>query len=487
MKLKYLIIPVIALAIASCDKSQLDPLPQTNLIDTAAFSTASRVQQEVNGMYAALKAGNFMAGRYVVYQEIRGEDFSNRTSNGVTGFQTWGFAILPSTNEVQNLWNAIYQTVNRTNVVLAGLDIAQGKNVVTQEKANNFRGEARFIRGFCYYALMTLYARPYWDGAGAKPGVPLRLKAETLIDPASNQIPRAKASEVYAQIIQDLDFAEANLPATGTITHAHVNAAIALKTRVYLTQGDYPKVITEANKIVNNAPPFAAATGIKHQLMPNIATVFAPPYTSLENIFSMPFTSLDLAGTQNSLGSYYNPSSLGGGADYSLNTTGIIANAGWKASDARRSFINASNFLIKFPNNPGGSNPDWLPVIRYAEVLLSLSEAITRNSNSVDQRAVDLLNAVRTRSDATTSWTTGSFANAQALLDQIAIERRIELVGEGLRSIDITRKNESFPSKPHASGGTAGPAVAPTDIQYIWPIPLSEKLVNTGIEQNPGY
>lgn len=487
MKLKYLMIPVIALSIASCDKDQLDPLPQTSLIDTAAFSTPSRVQQQVNGMYAALKNGQFMAGRYVVYQEIRGEDFSNRTSNGVTGFQTWGFAILPSTNEVQNLWNAIYQTINRTNVVLAGLDIAQQKNVITEATANNFRGEARFIRAFSYYALMTLYARPYWDGNGSKPGVPLRLKPETAIDAPSNQIARAKASEVYAQMIQDLDFAEANLPATATISHAHINAAIALKTRVYLIQGDYAKLITEANKIVPNAAPFEASTGIKHRLEPNVATAFAPPYTSRENIFSMPFTSLDGAGTQNSLGSYFNPSSLGGGADYSLNTTGIVANTGWKAADARRAFINASNFLLKWPNNPGGSNPDWLPVIRYAEVLLSLAEGITRNSNSVEQRAVDLLNAVRTRSDATTSWTTGSFANAQALLDQIATERRIELVGEGLRAVDIMRRAETFPSKPNASGGTVAPSVASTDIQYIWPIPLSERLVNTGIEQNPGY
>jgi hypothetical protein len=244
-------------------------------------------------------------------------------------------------------------------------------------------------------------------------------------------------------------------------------------------------VIVEADKIVPAAAPFQSATGGPHRLEPAVAAVFASPYTTLEHIFSMPFTSLDVPGTQNGLGSYYNPGPNGLG-DYNLNPTGITANAGWKTTDARRAFNQVTSgitYLRKWFNNPG-SNPDWTPVIRYAEVLLTLAEALVQNSNAVDGRAVALLNAVRQRSDNTTSWTAGDFATPQALINQIGIERRIELLGEGFRSIDIMRLGQTFPAK---AGSVSAPSVAPDATQYVWPIPLNERLVNTTIEQNQGY
>lgn len=64
--------------------------------------------------------------------------------------------------------------------------------------------------------------------------------------------------------------------------------------------------------------------------------------------------------------------------------------------------------------------------MRYSEILLSLAEAITRKSNTVDARAVALLSAVRNRSDAATSYTTGDFTNAGILADAIVEERNIE-------------------------------------------------------------
>jgi hypothetical protein len=112
---------------------------------------------------------------------------------------------------------------------------------------------------------------------------------------------------------------------------------------------------------------------------------------------------------------------------------------------------------------------------------LNLSEALTRSSNSLDARAIQLLNAVRGRSDATTVFTSASFTNVQALLDQIAIERRIELLGEGFSSPDIMRLKQNFPAKGLA------PSVITTDTQYLWPIPLNELLYNKLAVQNPGH
>jgi hypothetical protein len=154
-------------------------------------------------------------------------------------------------------------------------------------------------------ALLSLYCRPFADGSGSQLGVPLRLRAET--GPGNNDLARSTVAQVYAQILQDLDFAEQNLLATnGTAllntTRAHKNAAIAFKTRVYLNMQRYGDVITEANKIVSATAPFKAATGVAHELQANVKNVFSTPYTTTESIFSMPFTSNDLPGTQKRFG-----------------------------------------------------------------------------------------------------------------------------------------------------------------------------------------
>jgi hypothetical protein len=178
------------------------------------------------------------------------------------------------------------------------------------------------------------------------------------------------------------------------------------------------------------------------------------------------------------LNQYYSPGGTAGtgNGDYSLNlATGIVTNTSWTATDVRRNFnqvTSGKTYLRKWT-----SNTDNVPVIRYAEVLLNLSEALAR-TNGLDVRAIELLNAVRKRSDAGTTLLPTS---QQELIDMILTERRIELLGEGFRSRDLLRQIATLPAK-----GTA-PSVTPNDTQYIWPIPQSEILVNTVIDQNPGY
>lgn len=483
MKLRLSIILLSIIGLSSCRKELLDPVPQTSISDAVAFSTPERTLATVNGMYAGVKVGAFYGGRYYNYQDIRGEEFINETGNGVTNLQTWNFTVGSSTNEVNNLWNAAYAAINRTNLVLEGVDNAP----ISDALKNQYRGEARFLRALIYHSLVTIYARPYTDGNGSKPGVVLYTTAQT--GKGESKKERATVAEVYTQILEDLNFAENNLAATNgstllNVTRAHKNAAIALKTRVYLHMGRYADVITEANKIVPATAPFKASSGVPHELAANVTSVFGSGGTTTENIFSFPFTSLDLPGTQNSLNSYYSPgpssncTTCSGTGEYSLNTAGngIAANADWSATDARRvnfaQTIGTRTWLRKWT-----SNTDYVPVIRYAEVLLNLAEALAR-TNGIDARAIALLNAVHKRSD---SGTTLAPLTQQALIDAILLERRIELLGEGFRSRDLMRLGAAFPAK-----GTVA-AVNSNDTQYIWPIPSGELLVNTVIDQNPGY
>jgi len=485
--LKYtLIYSIISLSSISCNRDLLDPQPQTSVPDVGAFDTESRISSQLLSVYQGLKAGNFYGGRFVVYGDIRGENFLNQTSNLVTGSDVWALNPTNSATAVVGLWQYAYETINRANIFIAGMQEI-GNNVVGPEVGNGYIAEAKLIRALSYFSLLQYYARPYADGNGNNPGLPLRLTPIT--GPGESDMARSSVAEVYAQILTDLNDAENGLALTNgseynNTTRAHRNTAIALKTRVYLTMQDYPNVITEANKIVSSDAPFTAPTGVTHALQPDIATVFTN-YTTTESIFSMPMTSTsgDYPGTQNGLAYYWTPGSSSGGVgngEYALNPNGIIANSNWKSSDARRAFVmtnaNGSNWLMKF--KAPSPYTDYVPVIRYAEVLLNLAEAKVRSTNQVDPQAVALLNAVHNRSDKSTTYTTANFASASQLIDAIMLERNIEFLGEGLRNNDLVRLLETIPAK-----GTV-PAKSADQNGYIWPISANELSLNNLMTDN---
>lgn len=476
---------LLAGSFTACDeKDLLEPTPLTNLNDSQAFATADRVLAQVNGLYTSAKSGQFLGGRYLVYIDVRGEEFLNVTNNGVTALDTWRHNNNAASNEPTNLWAAAYLAINRANLFMEGLKA--NPTVVSADLATQYNAEALFVRALTYFGLVQLYAQPYTKNNGASPGLPLRVKGE--VGNGNNNLKRSTVAEVYAQILADLNAAEQGLPATHgsaalNTTRAHKNAAIALKTRVYLVMGRYADVVTEANKIVPAAAPFKAPTGVAHELQADVKTVFTN-YTTAESILSMPMSDNDVPGTQNGLASYYMPGPTGIG-DYSLNTTaaGIVSNAAFAATDARRAFLQTFAGdqnrvrLTKFPTGP--VHKDFVPVIRYSEVLLNLAEALARTTNAVDARALTLLNAVRGRSNAAGVYKAADFATATALTDAVLTERRIELLGEGFRSNDLARLGQPLPAKANIS------AIPATANNYIWPIPQSELNVNKEAEPNP--
>lgn len=460
-----------ALLLSSCDSGKLlNPVPETSITGANAFETPERVLGLVNGIYKSTKGGNFYGGNYYTYSEVRGEEFINRTSNTFTAFEAWNHTLNASSNFIAGFWATGYETINNANILIKG--IGEHPGVVSDALAKQYVAEAKFVRALSYFALVTAYARPYNEDKGASKGLPLRLQAETTI--AHNDLKRSTVAEIYTQIIKDLDEAEADLPlnystALLNTTRAHRNTAISLKTRVYLNSGQYDKVIAEAKKIVSTTPPFAAATGVKHQLG-SIVEIFATNYTSTESILSVPMTELDNVTGQTSF-----PYVINANSEYNLNPTGIWGDAEWRTADLRRTFARTASgvqFLTKYAK----PSPflDYLPILRYSEVLLNYAEAAARTGEL--PTAAALLRAVRTRSDASYEFPKEATGTQQALVATILKERRIELLGEGLRSIDILRNLAPFPAK--SGNGLVAPEVVPTQTNYVFPLPNTEIVTN---------
>ncbi len=456
----------LALLMGSCGKEFLNLSPELSLPESASYNTKTRIEAQVRGLYGSIKDGTFYAGRYQIYNDIRGEEFLNRTSNGVTGFSTYQFTNDPSDNYITNFWNTGYLTINRVNKFIADFASAPAGVVTDAEKAA-YIGEAKFVRALTYYALVQLFAKPYALNSGSATGIPLRLNAET--SAANNDLAPSPVKDIYAQILKDLNEAEAALPATISdantrTTRAHKNTAIALKTRVYLAMGKYADVITEGAKIVSASAPFSAPTGVANKLSASITDVFKT-YNTLENVLSWPYASTNEPGTQNQLGYYYNV----GNIEYYLNPNGILGNATWSSTDERKKNLVGTNGSMKILTKWGGAPYlDWVPVIRYSEVLLNVAEAEAEVGSQ--SRALDLLKAVRLRSDATYVFPT--FATRQDLVSAILVERRIELLGEGFRAADAQRRLLPLPA---VGLGTPVPV---TDNRYTFPIPTNEKLTN---------
>ena len=126
-------------------------------------------------------------------------------------------------------------------------------------------------------------------------------------------------------------------------------------------------------------------------------------------------------------------------------------------------------------------------LFRSSEMLLIRAEARARtNSLSLAQDDIELLRATR---GSTT--TTPNYGNMQTALNDILLERRIELAYEGHRFLDLKRFGlPVVRTDEDASLNRGAQTLNAGDFRFTFPIPQAEINRNDGIsdnDQNPGY
>jgi hypothetical protein len=525
-RINTLIILFFLLVFSSC-KKYLDKNPFNAITDDVAYSTAERNLLALYGVYDAAQSSPYVDGSQRGYpfgaanieqSDNRGEDLIN-----IQAFYQITYQATYNATTANNVghWSALYALINKVNISIAGFQTASSNSVITAATATQYEAEVRFLRALAHHELLIHFCKPYADGNGSAPGVPYRdfpINSSSAVEQAKT-IPRGTVAETYTKILADLDFAETNLPVSisPSTIRATKAAAIALKMRVKLHKGDWPGVITEGNKLVPaGAGPYVSPIGgWTLQASPD------GPFTnnsSTESIFSIRNDALDNPGVNAALPTMLGPANLGARGLVALSPI-IYNNSGWLCDDKRRTLLTVSGtnanagangfsiFTRKYTRY--STREDFAPQIRYAEVLLTLAEAEARQAAGVSQRGLDLLNAVRNRSLANPgaqAYTLASFADKNALIAAILLERRIEFLAEGKRWGDIHRlvmdpnfSTGGIPAK-YANGSQTlaiygcGNATNPTqqaipysDFRFLWPIPSSEVIQNPIITQNPGY
>jgi len=484
MKLKYINTPIhlkrlvfvslLGISSVSCQKEALEVSPATTIAGSDAYSTPAKIGSQVNALYGQLSDAGYYGGRYIVFNEQRGNEFSQNDGNNSTGANVWNQTISASGDFVNAVWTAAYRSINSANIIIENL---AASTVVDAATKKSYIAEAKFVRAFAYFSLVQTYVKPY-NQSSTSLALPLRLKAETT--GGNNDLAFSTTAEVYAQILKDLDEAETDLPASYSTAllnaaHAHKATAIALKTRVYLVQSNYEKVVTEAAKLVPATAPYQYSEGtVSHSLETDLSRLFNGSYTGSEAIFSIAFSIASEAPGQQSAVAYNYLSPI-----VYLNTNGgIISHTVFSATstDLRKSLITTNSsgqqLVRKFAKN-GAPYLDYIPLVRYAEVLLNYAEAAVQRNDLTTGLA--LLRAVRNRSNPGFVFTTGVFTKAE-LLNTILTERRIELLGEGFRTPDLLRQVLPLPAKS-GNAGTA-PEVLPAASNYVWPVPSNETAYN---------
>jgi hypothetical protein len=340
--------------------------------------------------------------------------------------------------------------------------------------------------------LVRLYAQQYQaGGSNTQPGVPINLVPVTTTEQADVKLARNTVAEVYTQVIKDLQNAIAKLPAQN-ITRASKYSAEAMLARVYLQQGNYTAARVAANDVITNSG--ASLTG-------TVAAVFANR-NSAESLFEIQQNDQNNAGTSNDgLATYfagYSPNGdqgvLYGRGDVSLNAdfVGLYEVTDSRGSDTLSAIQTSKLIYVSDGNNRVGRyrTIKWrtygqnIPIIRLAEMYLTRAECDVRAGNTVS--ALADINRVRTRS--------GASPLTSVTIDDVLLERQLELAFEGFRIHDLRRTNRvviaAIPAQP-AMGTTPAtpfvPAVLASDARFILPIPLREINNNPNLTQNPGY
>ncbi|MDF2193491.1 RagB/SusD family nutrient uptake outer membrane protein [Paraflavitalea sp. CAU 1676] len=227
-KLSFLLLYIMLLH-TSCKKFLTEEFK--SLINRANFyRTDQDAIAAVNAVYQTMRFDvTNMAPLFI--QDWMSDDGTVGTSNLDARLDMEYLAYDSRHTDIRDTWSNAYRTIERANNVVA---FVNDSTKIKGEVVRRVTGEARFLRAFYYFRLVQLFG-----------GVPLMLEPADVVK--NNLTPaRATETEVYQVIIDDLQYAEANLDDYyayndsqngGRATRA---AAKALLGKVYLTMAGFP-------------------------------------------------------------------------------------------------------------------------------------------------------------------------------------------------------------------------------------------------------
>lgn len=436
---------ILAFGLAACNK-ELDLNPAQSISEDLALSTDANVKSVLLGAYDGLALDGLFGGNTMRDAELLGADGEIRWVGTYEAPRAVFYhQQIANNSEAENMWMDAYYTINICNNVLGAL------SVVNEADRAQVEGEARWVRAMAYFQLVRFYGQAYEPGGNnSQPGVPLVLTPTRKVD-ESSFVGRSTVEETYAQIIDDLAKAKNLLPDDNGVQANKFTAAATLA-RVYLQMGRYADARDNASEVIESG---------NYSLVSDFASEWNNDDNTSEDIYAVQISSQDFL--EATMVVFYSIPAFGGrDGDIEIMQKHLDL---YDPSDARLALhyegagaMRTGKWRDQYRNQP---------VIRLAEMYLIRAECNARLGTSVGAPVDDDYNATHTRA--------GLAAKTGVTLDDILLERRLELAHEGHRIHDIKRLKGS------ADG------LNWDDDKLLYPIPAREIEVNKNLTQNPGY
>lgn len=508
--IKYLVIAFASvLSVTSCNDA-LEIVQDGELTQNAVFSNTANMENYLNGsIYGALDNSAQMKFTSVFTDELR------IGPSSVGGdLDLYRYIITPNSGYATSIWSQSYTVIKRVNTLIKGsTSIVPVGNAQTLQY-NNALGEARAIRALSYINLLA-YFSPNMKDNGAL-GVMLTTEPVSV----GEKLPRVTNGEIWAVVESDLNFAYNNISPThqGTTLPAHNNsffiskaAVQAIRARMFLYRGNYTlaaqyaqSAITESGLALTIATPIPGGTVGSSSWNTQFYNVSGgtSPYRKMlvdvavntdENIFKLSRPSTGSGGIAGLWTT--NTTDFSGAAQWTfgLNLYNAIVS---QTNDIRRyAFIDPTsqnNFWIidKYPGKGNTVLKNDIKMFRISEMYLILAEAAAQNNLA---QAADYVRQVRQARAYSGTVQAPVYSTKVDALKDILKERRVELVLEGHRYIDLKRLGVEAGvaidrnSNDDWMSSSTPLTLSPTDYRFTLPIPASEISGNPSIEQNKGY
>ena len=508
---KYFFLAVAAcLSLTACE-SMMDLQPEgatkTDALKQDAYNKIpANAAAEINAIYAqmiALYAGgtsghnDFGVASCMMLLESEGQDWIGPN----TGYNWFAYSdfYARNYNATVNLlmWNTYYKTIAACNMVCASTD----PETTNPDLMANL-GQARAVRAYCYSILAQLYQFTYNAENASKPCVPIVHESLTAEQQAAN--PRASLQEVYDFIMADLNYAIPALAGWARADKGAADQAVAygLRARVNMLLGNYADAAEDAKMAlqVSGAQPYTLADVSKptfchaehnsviwaNMIVESndvVQTGIINWPSHMSSLYTDGYTGVGTYREISSdLYSKISPTDVRKGWWLNENLESPLldhpAYAGWKGKGVP--YANVKFGVPDDDTNNLVADADWT-LMRYEEMLLIQAEGLARSNQEAAAKAL-LEGWVKANRDANY---TCKASDEAGLVEEIWMQRRIELWGEGFAWFDLNRLEK--PIIRTTSSNWPAAWIVDVDAHHdcrIWTLPDRAIQNNDGIDES---
>lgn len=476
----------------SCSERDLDLIPP-QLDEIKDINSERQLQMLLNGGYLSITSADLFGTKAMLYGDLMSDNMFVSIANPAF-LSTFNFNYNGAQQkEFSGFYSGLYNVIANCNLIINNKVVPNNANVT------RIKGEAKTLRAFAYFTLVSYYSAAPITNTNQEFGVALALDNYDV----NVQLPRATVAQVYDQIIKDLKAGIMDADANPLRKiYMGQNAAKLLLSRVYITRraaGDAQLAIQLADEVIAAGKAQGGANPSFSTDTPTTVAAYAAYFSGSNDAIaenhSETVWELELNSTNDDV--------TGIGANIALPAYYYRADAkrallfnqtfysSLAAADVRKG--TGGNALLTATGVPTVDNPlgYWtnkyprlstkgnyfrnIKILRFSEAYLNKIEALMI-AGQPGLALTELNKFALSRRGNTYTGTN--------LLQDIMSERGKEFYGEGQRFLDLKRNN--LPVVRPSNCGTL--CTLPVgDKRFVIPVSQEAINANSNLKQYPGY